>query len=66
LPVEAIAQHATIVANLAQQMMELRALRRAVRLQVALRSRPMGSVGRAARPPMRSSVRHYPRSLDRK
>ena len=57
LPADAIAQHEAIVANLAQQMMELRALRRAVRLQIVLRarSRPGGSARRARRPLTASS-----------
>jgi len=57
LPVDAIAQHATTVANLAQQMTELIALRRAVRLQIVLRarSRPAGSARRARRPLTASS-----------
>ena len=57
LPADAIAQHEAIVANLAQQMMELRALRRAVRLQIVLRarSRPAGSARRSRRPLTASS-----------
>jgi hypothetical protein len=57
LPADAIAWHEAIVANLAQQMMELRALRRAVRLQIVLRarSRPAGSARRSRRPLTASS-----------
>jgi hypothetical protein len=57
LPADAIAQHEAIVANLAQQMMELRALRRAVRLQIVqrARSRPEGSARRVRRPLTASS-----------
>ena len=50
---EAIARHATLVANLAQQMMELEELRRALCLQMARRARPKGArqpVRRATRP----------------
>lgn len=49
LPVDAIAQYEVIVANLEKEMIELRALRRVVCLQMALRarSRTKGS----ARPP---------------
>ena len=53
LSVEAIARHATLVANLAQQMMELEELRRALCLQMARRARPKGArqpVRRATRP----------------
>ena len=68
LPVDAIAQHATTVANLAQQMTDLIALRRAVRLQMALRarSRTKGPARRAARPLMQSSCRDYSRSPELK
>jgi hypothetical protein len=56
LPADAIAWHEAIVANLAQQMMELRALRRAVRLQIVrARSRPAGSARRSRRPLTASS-----------
>jgi hypothetical protein len=43
LQVDAIARHAAIVADLARQMTELAELRRAVCLQMALRSRPRGA-----------------------
>ena len=45
LPVDAVARHATIVANVTQQMIELRALRRAVCLQMALCSSERGETG---------------------
>jgi hypothetical protein len=60
LPDEALALHARSLADLAEQMMELAALRRAVCLAAAVRDRPKGarrSAGRAARPLMRSSLR---------
>jgi len=40
LPIEAIARYATIITDLARQMTELAELRRAVCIQMALRSRP--------------------------
>jgi hypothetical protein len=53
LPVVDAVAHATVVANLAQQMMDLKALRRAVHLQTALRAPPKRtnrSARRAAHP----------------
>jgi hypothetical protein len=52
---EAIAQHAANVAKLTQQMDELRALRRALCLNVAMRSSPKGARRSASRPLMRDS-----------
>ena len=62
LPDYVITRRATILTDLARQMTELVELRKAVRLQVALRSRSdktRGS-GPARRPPVRSS---FPRDV---
>jgi hypothetical protein len=62
LSVESIAKHAAVVSKLTQQMNELRALRRALCLQMAMRSHPKGARRSADRSSRRG--RHSPQRRD--